>query len=373
MVFKLQSEKHGDLHYVRVYSGVLGARSRVFNANLGKMEHVTHLYRMHANAREQVKEAGPGDIVAASGLKFSVTGDTLCDRRKPIVYERMRVPETVISMAIEPRTQAEKKKLDDALDRLAREDPTFVRAIDSQTGQLLISGMGELHLEIIRGRLLREFNVDARVGEPRVSFRESLTSAITIDETFRKELEGHGQFARVVIAFEPAPCGSVLEFENRVPKDVLADHFVRAVRRSLTQISSGVLYGYPLINIRAVLQDASSHPVDSTELAFEAAATMAQRRALDEGGCTLYEPYMRLEVVTPEDNLGDVINFISGCRGAVQEVIAREQVRALRAEAPLRELFGFATRLRSLTQGRGTYSMEPLAYRPAPTDILEFG
>ena len=222
------------------------------------------------------------------------------------------------------------------------------------------------------GRVFR-LKRDGRVGEPRVSFRESLTSAITIDETFQKELEGHRQFARVTIRFEPAPCGPVLEFENEVGKDVLPDHYARAVRRALTQSPSGVLYGYPLINVRAVLVDADTHPVDSTELAFEAAASIAQRRALDEGGCTLYEPYMRLEVVTPEENMGDVINFISGCRGTVQEVIARDRVRALRAEAPLRELFGFATRLRSLTQGRGTYSMEPLEYRPAPSNILDFG
>jgi elongation factor G len=373
MTFKVQAERHGDLYYIRVYSGALRERSRVYNSNQEKMEHVTHLYRMHANSREQVQQAGPGAIVAATGLKVSVTGDTLCDRHKPVVYERMQVPETVISMAIEPRTQAEKNKLDEALEKLSREDPTFRRHVDSQTGQLLISGMGELHLEIIRDRLLREFNVDARVGEPRVSYREGLEEPIIIEETFQKEAEGRGQYARVVIEFEPAPCGSDLEFENRVPKDVLPLHFARAVERTLTQSSvGGVLYGFPLINLKAALVEAATHPVDSTELAFEAAASIAQRRALEEGGCELYEPYMRLEVVTPEDGLGDVISYVQSCRGAIHEVISRDGLRVLRAEAPLSELFGFATKLRSLTQGRGTYSMEPLEYRPAPAGMLDF-
>ncbi|MHC5034137.1 MAG: elongation factor G, partial [Planctomycetota bacterium] len=251
MAFKIQSDRHGDLHYIRVYSGALRERSRVYNSNQEQMEHVTRLYRMHANAREQIEQAGPGSIVAAVGLKASVTGDTLCDRKKPIVYERMQVPETVISMAIEPRTQAEKKKLDDALEKLAREDPTFRRTVDSQTGQLLISGMGELHLDIIRDRLVREFAVDARVGEPRVSYRESLKGPITVEETFQREIEGRGQFARVVLEFSLFPCGSNLEFESKVPKDVLRVHFVRAVQRALTQTSSGVLYGFPLINMKA--------------------------------------------------------------------------------------------------------------------------
>ncbi len=374
MAFKIQSEKHGDLYYIRVYSGVLRERSRVYNANQDKMEHLTHLYRMHANTREQLDQAGPGSIVAATGLRVSVTGDTLCDRKKPIVYERMEVPETVISMAIEPKTQAERKKLDEALDKLAREDPTVRQTVDVQTGQLLISGMGELHLEIIRDRLLREFSLDARVGQPRVSYRECLKEAITIEETFQRELEGHGQFARVVIAFERAPCGSELEFHNQVAKEVLPNHFVRAVQRSLTQSSAaGVLYGFPLINVKATLTDGSVHPVDSTDLAFEAAASIAQRRALEEGGCQLYEPYMRLEIVTPEDNLGDVINYVNSCRGAIQEVISRESLHVLHAVGPLAELFGFATKLRSLTQGRGTYTMEPLEYRPAPSNVLDFG
>ena len=372
MAFKLQSDKHGDLTYLRVYSGTLKERSRVYNANQDKMEHITHLYRMHANAREQLDEGGPGAIVVATGLRFTVTGDTLCEKRHPIVYERMQIPETVIDMAIEPRTQAEKNKLHDALEKLAREDPTFRQHVDVNTGQLLISGMGELHLDIIRDRLLREFNVDARIGEPRVSYRESLVNPVTVEEVFQKEVDGRGQYARVVIRFEPEPCGMALKFVNQVGKELLAAHFAKAVERSLTQGASGALYGFPLINVKATLLEATTHPTDSTELAFEAAAGAAQRHALDRGGCRLYEPYMKLEIITPEENIGDVISFINSCRGAIQEVHARESLRVIRAEAPLVQLFGFATRLRSMTQGRGTYSMEPLEYRPAATDTLDF-
>jgi len=372
MAFKIEAEKHGDLTFIRVYSGVLKERSRVYNANQDRMEHITHLYRMHANTREQITEGGPGAIVAGTGLRVTVTGDTLCDKRRPVVYERMQIPETVIDMAIEPRTQAEKNKLHEALERLAREDPTFRQHVDQQTGQLLISGMGELHLDIIRDRLLREFSVDARIGEPRVSYRESLVDAVTIEETFQKEMEGHGQYARVLIRFEPEPCGMALKFENRVPKELLAPHFAKAVERSLTQGASGALYGFPLINVKATLLEATSHPTDSTELAFEAAAATAQRRALEQGGCRLYEPYMKLEIITPEDDMGDVISFVNSCRGAIQEVHSRETLRVIRAQAPLAQLFGFATKLRSLTQGRGTYSMEPLEYRPAASNTLDF-
>ncbi|MFO7957466.1 MAG: elongation factor G [Candidatus Brocadiia bacterium] len=371
IMFKIQSERHADLFYTRVYSGQLKEGSRVYNANQDTMENVTRIYRMHANSREQLEETGPGSIVALVGLRDTVTGDTLCDRRNPVIYERMEFPETVISMAIEPKTQADRKKLDEALEELAREDPTFAQRVDQQTGQLLISGMGELHLDIIRDRLLREFNVEARVGEPRVSYRESLEEKVTVEETFRKEIEARTQFARVVLRFEPAPRQGLL-FENEVPKDVLPLNLAHAVETALTQNASGPLYGFPLIDVKATLLEAEVDPVSSTELAFEAAANMAQRKALEDGGCRLYEPYMRLEIVTPEGNMGDVISYVTSCRGTVHQVIQRENLRVIRAEAPLSELFGFATRLRSLTQGRGTYTMEPWEYRPAPSDTLDF-
>ncbi len=371
LMFKVQSEKHGDLFYVRVYSGELHARSRIYNSNQETMEHVTQLYRMHADKREQVEKAGPGTIVAAKGLKESVTGDTLCDKNKPIIYERMEFPNTVVSMAIEPRTQAEKEKLDEALEELAREDPTFRSEVSSQTGQLLISGMGELHLEIIRDRLFREFNVDANVGEPRVSYRESIESPVTVEETFEQEAEGRGQYAWVKMRFEQADVPEGIEFTNEVDKDTLPLHFARAIERSLPQGATGPLYGYPLINVRAKLLDADTHPVDSTELAFEAAASRALHKAMEQTDVHLLEPVMRLEIVVPEDNMGDVISNISTCRGEIEKVDARESLRVIRAQAPLAELFGFASKLRSLTQGRGTYSMEPFEYQPAPPDALD--
>ena len=373
MVFKIQSERHGDLFFLRVYSGTLRARSRVYNANQERMEHVTQLYSMHADKREQIPEAGPGAIVAATGLRFAVTGDTLCDKKHPIVFERMEFPNTVISMAIEPRTQADKNKLDQALETLAREDPTFRSALSAQTGQLLISGMGELHLEIIRDRLLREFNVDANVGAPRVSYRESIKSPVTVRETFDQEAEGRGQFARVQLLFEQDRSSQGVAFESRVGPDRLPAHLAKAVERSLKAGATGPLYGYSLMNIKAVLLDAETHPVDSTELAFEAAAGRALRRALDTCEAELLEPVMRVEIVVPEQHMGDVITYISSCRGEIGDVQPRERLRVIRAYAPLASLFGFASRLRSMTQGRGTYSMEPFEYRPAPPGALDFG
>ena len=371
IAFKIQADRHGDLFYTRVYSGVLEDGSRVYNANQDRMENVTRIYRMHANSRQQLDQAGPGAIVALVGLRETVTGDTLCDRSDPIVCERMEFPETVISMAIEPRTQADRKKLDQALEELAREDPTFHQGVDSQTGQLLISGMGELHLDIIRDRLLREFNVEARIGEPRVSYRESLKEAVTVEETFQKEMEGNAQFARVEVHFEPNR-GQGLVFRNEVPKEQLPLPMAHAVEETLTTAPSGPLYGFPLIDVTATLLRAEVRPGESTELAFEAATAGALREALEEGGCELYEPYMRLEIVTGEENLGDVISYVTSCRGAILEMHPRDNLRVIRAEAPLSELFGFATQLRSLTQGRGTHTMEPWEYRPVPEDMVDF-
>ena len=372
LAFKIQGEKHGDLYYLRVYSGKLRGHTRAFNANQGKMEHFTRLYQMHADKRDQIEEVGPGSIVAATGLRVTVTGDTLCEKKNPVRYESVSFPETVISMAIEPMTQAEKNKLSDALAVMAREDPTFRVHTDQETGQLLISGMGELHLEIIKDRLLREFNVKANVGVPRVSYRETLKEAVIAEGVFRQEAEGRGQFARVVMNFEPFHGSRAITFVNEAPPEVVPDHFVRAVRRSLTgQAASGSLYGFPLIDIKAVLTGGETHPVDSTELAFEAAAARALRQALEEKGSILLEPVMRLEITCPEDYIGDVIRYVNTCRGRITEIRSRAQMRCLRATAPLAELFGFATKLRSLTQGRGTYTMEPEAYRAAPKDVLE--
>ncbi len=373
LAFKIQSDRHGDLYFLRVYSGVIRSRSRLYNANQDKMQHITRLWSVHAAQQEQIEQAGPGSIVAATGLKATVTGDTLCERKAPVVFERMVFPKTVISMAIEPKTQADRKKLDQALQALAREDPTFQVRVSQQTGQLLINGMGELHLEIIRDRLLREFGVDANVGEPRVSYRESIRSPVSVEETFDQEAGGRGQFARVRIHFEPARTEQPVEFASKVPPGELAVHFVRAVERALKESGSGALYGFPLINIKATLLGAQTHPVDSTELAFEAAAARALRKALEKGGAELLEPIMKLDIVTPEQYLGEVIAHVCTCRGEIREVKSRAQLRILQAQAPLTKLFGFASKLRSLTQGRGTFTMEPHEYRPAPPDALDFG
>ncbi len=372
LAFKIQSDRHGDLHFVRVYSGSLRQRSRVYNANQDRMEHITQLYQLHADQRESVDRVGPGAIAAVVGLKATVTGDTLCDRKHPILFEQMKFPNTVISMAIEPRSQADKARLEKALETMAREDPTFRAELSPQTGQLLINGMGELHLEIIRDRLTREFNVDANIGEPRVSYRETIRAPVEVEETFEQEAEGRGQFALVRMRFEPDRSSGGIEFINQAPPGKLAPHFVRAVERSLQQGSSGVLYGFPLIGLKATLKDVEVHSVDSTELAFEAAAGMALRRALEEAGGELLEPVMHLEVITPEQYMGDVISYISTCRGEIVEVELRDDLRVLRAKAPLAQLFGFASKLRSTTQGRGTYTMEPSEYHPAPPNALDF-
>ncbi len=371
MVFKVQSEKHGDLSYIRVYSGGIRARSRVYNANQDKMEHVQQLYRMHAGQREQLNEAGAGEIVAAIGLKVSVTGDTLCEKKHPVVFERMDFPNTVAAMAIEPKTQTEKGRLDEALEKLAKEDPTFRSGVDKQTGQLLISGMGELHLDIIKDRLLREFSVDANVGEPRVSYRESIQAPVSVDAVFDHETDGRGQYARVEMRFEPDKNVAGVAFVNEVDPEICPPHFVRAIENAFRGAVSGPIYGYPLIYVRAVLVDAQTHPVDSTELAFEAAAGRALRKALHSAEVRLLEPYMRIEVVVPESNMGDVISYISTCRGEVKDAQTREQLRVIRAQAPLSKLFGFAGNLRSLTQGRGVYSMEPFDYKPVPREMME--
>lgn len=372
LMFKIQSEKHGDLFFLRVYSGQLRSRSRIYNANQDRMEHVTQIYRMHADERYQIDSAGPGSIVAVMGLKASVTGDTLCDKQHPVVFERMSFPNTVVSMAIEPKTQADRKKLDEALNTLAREDPTFRTEVSKQTGQLLVSGMGELHLDIIRDRLMREFNVDANVGEPRVSYRESLREAVTVEAEFDRQAEGRGQYALVRMRFEPAKSPEGVEFVSQVDKDEIPPHFVRAVERAFQGGVTGPLYGYPLIDVRAILIGAEMHPVDSTELAFEAAANQALHLALDEEKVELLEPYMRLEVVVPEENMGDVISHITSSRGEIKNVEERDQLRVFRAYAPLAQLFGFASKLRSLTQGRGTYSMEPFSYKPVSKSDVDF-
>jgi elongation factor G len=370
LAFKVQAERHENLYYLRVYSGELKTKSRVYNPERDQMENITRLYRMDADSHTALEAAGPGEIVAVAGPRATVTGDTLCDRRHPIILEQIVFPETVISMAIEPRTQADKDKLHEALEEMALEDPTFRYKTDPDTGQLIISGMGELHLDIIRDRLLRTFKVAANVGPPRVSYRESLAAPARIDYTFTQPATGQPQFARVVLEFVPDADVSGIAFTNACPEDRLPRHIVHAIETTVrNSVGTGGMFGFPLIRLAIRLVDGEFNPAVSTEAAFEAATSICFRKAVDQAGTILLEPVMKLEVVTPEQNMGDVISFVNSCRGTIEHIDQKGDLRIVRARAPLASLFGFSTRLRSVTAGRGSYSMEPVGFQPAPESV----
>jgi elongation factor G len=372
LVFKIFADPHGDLFYIRVYSGRLRNGQRVYNANRDKKESIGRIYRMHADARQQVDSIGPGDIVAVVGPKFAITGDTLCDERHPIVLERISFPQTVISMAIEPKTQADKDKLAIVLSKLAKEDPTFDRRVDAETGQMIISGMGELHLEVLKNRMLRDFNLDASVGKPRVSYKETITRPTEAEGRFVRQTGGRGQYGHVVIQIEPHHGEEPVEFESKIVGGVIPKEFIPAVEQGIRDTSkSGVVTGYPLINIKVTLLDGSYHEVDSSEIAFTTAAAMALREAVRKVGVELLEPIMRLEIATPEQYLGDVIADLNSRRADINEIVARGSMRIIHAKAPLAEMFGYSTSLRSASQGRATYTMEPCEYRVAPRQVYE--
>lgn len=372
LAFKVVSDRYDDLTYVRVYSGTLKARRRALNPRAGKRENMGRMYRMYANRREDpVDEIGPGDIVAVAGLSHTVTGDTLCDPAEPIVLERMDFPPTVIAMAIEPRTQADKGKLVEVLGRLAKEDPTFETRTDPETGQLVIAGMGELHLEVLKHRIREEYNLDANVGAPRVSYRETIARPVERAADFIQQTGGRGQYAKIRFRVDPAPAlkGKV-EFESCVRGGALAKEFIAAVGEGIIETAQGgVVTGYPLINIRVTLLDGNEHRVDSSVVAFRAAASLGLRSAVEEAGVVLLEPIMSLEIATPERYLGDVLNDLQSRRAEIVEVQDRSNLKFIRARAPLVEMFGYSTTLRSLTQGRGTHTMAPCDYRPAPEKV----
>ncbi|HHT9117361.1 MAG TPA: elongation factor G [Candidatus Hypogeohydataceae bacterium YC38] len=370
LAFKIMSDKHGDLTYLRIYSGKLRSGQRVYNSRKNKIELVSRLYRMHANEREQVEEVSAGDITAAIGLKHTVTGDTLCEKRSLILLEPMHFPETVISMAIEPKTQAEKEKLVYALNKLEKEDPTFETRMDEETGQLIISGMGELHLEVLKNRMLREYKVDANVGTPKVAYKETIAKAVEIEEKFIQQTGGHGQYGHVVIIFEPCKDAHPVIFEDKIIGGVIPRTYIRSVQSALEDgISSGVAGGYPLLNIKATLTGGSHHPVDSSDLAFYTAAAHALTRAVQQAGSVLLEPIMKVEVAVPESYLGDVLNDLNSRRADILELDVRSGARIIRSHVPLAEMFGYATTLRSITSGRGSYTMEPFQYRAVPKEI----
>lgn len=370
LAFKMVSDKHGDLTYVRIYSGKLTQGQRVYNPGKDKIELVSRIYHMHANEREQVDEASAGDIVAVIGMKHTTTGDTLCTKQQPIVLEQMKFPETVISMAIEPKTQADKEKLVLTLSKLVKEDPTFEAHTDSETGQLIISGMGELHLEVLKNRMLSEYKVDANVGTPRVAYRETISTRIKIEEKFIQQTGGHGQYGHVVLLLEPFKDTQPVIFEDKITGGAIPKQYIRSIENGIRETArTGVSGGYPLINIKATLIDGSFHPVDSSDLAFYTAASRALRSGIEEAGSVLLEPIMKLEVTVPETYMGDVISNLNSRRAIINELDYLRGLRLIKGYVPLAEMFGYATVLRSLTQGRGNYSMEPFEYRPAPAEV----
>ncbi len=375
LVFKIVTDPYvGRLAYFRVYSGKITQGSQVYNATRRKRERIGRLLRMYADRREDVTEVLAGDIGAVLGLKNSFTGDTLCDMANPIVLESISFPEPVISIAIEPKSTADQDKLSQALHKLAEEDPTFRVRTDEQTGQTIVSGMGELHLEILIDRLKREFNVKANVGRPRVAYRESITRAVPkVEGRFVKQTGGRGQYGHVVISMEPAEPGEGIVFEDAIVGGTIPKEFIPAVEKGIREAAdAGVVAGYPVTDVKVRLFDGSYHEVDSSEMAFKVAATMAFREGVKRGKPVLLEPIMKVEVVVPEEYIGDVMGQLSSRRGEIQGMEQRAgNTRAVRAMVPLAEMFGYATQLRSITQGRGAFTMEFDHYAPVPDNVAK--
>ena len=373
LAFKVMADPYvGKLTYFRVYSGKLSAGSRVLNVSSGRTERIGRLLMMHANHREEIEECFAGDICAGVGLKQTSTGDTLCAPDAPIMLETIEFPEPVIAVAIEPKTKADQEKLSASLARLAEEDPTFQVQSDEETGQTLIHGMGELHLEVIVDRLLREFSVDANVGRPQVAYRETVRRpALKVVGRFVRQTGGRGQYGHVVLNLEPAP-GEGFDFVNKIKGGVIPSEFIPAVEQGIEEaLASGVRAGYPMVDVRVELTDGSYHDVDSSEMAFKIAGSMAVQEAARRADPVLLEPVMAVEVVTPEDFLGEVIGDLSRRRGKVQGQEPRGNAVAIQAFVPLGEMFGYSTDLRSSTQGRATYTMQFERYEEVPASIAE--
>lgn len=373
LAFKIMNDPFvGQLTYFRVYSGKLEAGSYVYNSTKDRKERVGRLLQMHANKREDISEVKAGDIAAAVGLKFSITGDTLCDEKRPILLEKMEFPEPVISIAIEPKTKADQEKLGASLQKLAVEDPSFRVKTDENTGQTLISGMGELHLEIIVDRMLREFKVEANVGNPQVAYKETISKKAKAEGKFIRQSGGKGQYGHCWIEIEPLERGKGYEFENALVGGAIPKEFIPAINKGVhDSTGNGILAGYPVVDLKARLLDGSFHDVDSSEMAFKIAASMAFKEACKLAGPTLLEPIMHCEVVCPEDYMGDIIGDLNSRRGKIMSMTPRGNVQAIKAEVPLAEMFGYSTELRSMSQGRATYTMEPAHYEPVPPNIAE--
>jgi elongation factor G len=373
LAFKIMNDPFvGSLTFARVYSGVLESGSTVLNSARDKKERIARMLLMHANSREEIKEARAGDIVAIAGLKGTSTGDTLCDPKKPIVLERMEFPNPVIEVAVEPRSKADQDKMSQALARLAAEDPSFRVTSDPDTAQTVIAGMGELHLEVLVDRMRREFKVEANVGQPQVAYRETIRQETEIDYTHKKQTGGAGQFARVKIRFEPLKPGSGFQFESKVVGGSIPKEYIPGVKKGLTAAKeAGPVAGYPLIDFKAVLVDGASHDVDSSVLAFEIAARAAFREGITKASPALLEPVMGVEVVTPEEFLGDVMGNLNSRRGHVAGMDTRGNANVINAMVPLANMFGYVNQLRSLTQGRATFTMEFDHYEQVPHTVSE--
>jgi elongation factor G len=373
LAFKLMTDPFvGQLTFIRVYSGVLVSGSSVYNSTKQRTERVGRLLKMHANKREEIKEVYAGDIAAAVGLKQVSTGDTLCDQKQPVVLESMDFPEPVISLAIEPKTKGDQEKLGVGLAKLMSEDPTFRVATDEQTGQVVIAGMGELHLEIIVDRLKREFSVEASVGKPQVAYKETLTRPADGEMKYAKQTGGRGQYGHVKIHLFPGEPGTGYIFENRVTQGSIPREFIKPVDEGIKEaLTRGVVAGYPIDDVRIELYDGSFHDVDSSEMAFKIAGSMAFQDAAKKAKPVLLEPIMKVEVVVPKDNMGDVMGDLAGRRGRIQSQEDRGGTQIINARVPLSEMFGYATDLRSRTQGRATYSMHFERYDQAPRNVSE--
>ena len=371
--FKLMSDPFfGQLVFFRVYSGVLGSGNTVYNSVKGKKERIGRILQMHSNNREDIKEVRAGDIAAAVGLKYATTGDTLCDQGAEVVLERMEFPEPVISQAVEPKTKSDQEKLGVALGKLAREDPSFRVHSDEESGQTIISGMGELHLEIIIDRLKREFNVAANIGRPQVAYRETITETVEQEHKYAKQTGGRGQYGHVFIRLEPRELGAGYEFADEIKGGVIPREYIPSVDKGIQEaMQSGVIAGYPVIDVKVTLYYGSYHEVDSSEHAFKAAGIQAFKEGVRQAKPQLLEPLMAVEVVTPEEYMGSVNGDLSARRGMIHEMEDSPGGKVIKAEVPLSEMFGYATALRSATQGRATHTMEFKKYAPVPSGVAE--
>jgi elongation factor G len=375
LAFKIITDPYvGRLTFIRVYSGVLQAGSYVLNTKTGKKERISRLVQMQADARTEAEETRAGDLIAVVGLKDTTTGDTLCAENAPIILESIEFPEPVISIAIEPKTKADQDKLSMALNKLADEDPTFKVKIDPETAQTIISGMGELHLEIIVDRLLREFKVGANIGKPQVAYRETITKSVEAEGKFIRQSGGRGQYGHVWLKIEPLSQGKGFEFVNKIVGGTVPKEYIPAVEKGVREaLTGGVIAGYEVIDIRVTIFDGSYHDVDSSELAFKAAGSIAVKEGVRKAAAILLEPVMKVEIEVPEDYLGDVIGDLSGRRGRIEgmEAIERTGLQKVKAMVPLAQMFGYATDIRSKTQGRGIFTMEFSRYEQIPSNIAD--